>query len=210
MAKINFNERLAEARQRPAYWIERIVLDFTVALESAMRRKNVSGKELAAKIDVSPAYISKVLSGTPNLTVKSMVRLAHALDLRVALRMEDAATFDLGVDLQWGAQEGAIVVLGSDAAATQDAVMVTRQGHNTCPRRRQWSARPPQMQCGRVTVANRLLAGRGFVDGYERQCDFDEFLLIHAVQSSRGRACRRPSHAPAESPGPDTRDWRRG
>ena len=98
MAKINFNERLAEARQRPAYWIERIVLDFTVALESAMRRKNVSGKELAAKIDVSPAYISKVLSGTPNLTVKSMVRLAHALDLRVALRMEDAATFDLGVE----------------------------------------------------------------------------------------------------------------
>ena len=97
MAKINFKERLAEARKRPAYWIERVVLDFTIALTSAMRRKNVSGKELAAKIDVSPAYISKVLNGTPNLTVKSMVQLAHALDLRVALRVEDAATFDLGI-----------------------------------------------------------------------------------------------------------------
>ena len=129
--------------------------------------------------------------------IRTAFELDHMRDVTLqshAVKLEDdfdpkVALPPHAVNLQWGAQEGAIVVLGSDAAATQDAVMVTRQGHNTRPRRRQWSARPPQMQCGRVTVANRLLAGRGFVDGFERQCDFDEFLLIHAVQSSRGLAC---------------------
>jgi transcriptional regulator with XRE-family HTH domain len=100
MARINFRERLSEARNRPAYWIEKIVLDFTVALSSAMRRKNVTGKDLAEKVEVTPAYISKVLNGTPNLTVKSMVQLAHALDLRVTLRVEEASAFGLPISEQ--------------------------------------------------------------------------------------------------------------
>ncbi len=47
------------------------------------------------------------------------------------------------------------------------------------PRRRQRPPRPPQVQGARMPVSDRLLARCRLVDGFERQGDFDEFLLGH-------------------------------
>ena len=62
------------------------------------------------------------------------------------------------------------------------------------PRRRQWSARPPQMQRARMPVANRLLPGGRLVDGVERQSDLDELLAGAAAfttcSTSAGRTTR--------------------
>ena len=89
-----FKDFFAAARQHAEYWAELAILDFTSALESRMERLNVSRAELAERVGASPAYISKVLNGTTNFTVKSMATLAHALGQRISIRVEDQDAAD--------------------------------------------------------------------------------------------------------------------
>lgn len=78
---------LKQARKGVAYWSEHAVLDFTDAIERLMREQDVSRAELGRRIDTSQAYVTKVLSGESNFTVKSMVQLAHALDASIRIEV---------------------------------------------------------------------------------------------------------------------------
>jgi len=42
----------------------------------------------------------------------------------------------------------------------------------------QGPARPPEVQCARVAVADGFLAGAGLVDSFEGQGDFDQFFAV--------------------------------
>lgn len=84
----NRNERLAAVRESPAYLTEAAVLDFTIALWDAMQSEKVSQAELARRIDSAPAYVSRVLGGADNVTLRTMVRMAHALGLRVRVDLQ--------------------------------------------------------------------------------------------------------------------------
>ena len=60
-----------------------------------MQEQGVSRSELAERLDVSRAYITKVLNGHGNMTLRTLVRLALALGLApeisfVPLKAEDA------------------------------------------------------------------------------------------------------------------------
>lgn len=56
---------------------------FDREIQRAMKAQGVNRKELAERIKVSPARITKLLSGEGNLTVRSMVQVALALGLKV-------------------------------------------------------------------------------------------------------------------------------
>ena len=79
---------LQKVRNGIAYLTESAVLDFTIELDRLLKAKNISRAELARRIGSSPAYVTKILNGQGNLTVKSMVALAHALDSRVCIQVE--------------------------------------------------------------------------------------------------------------------------
>ena len=70
------------ARTRVAYHKEGLQLDVASQLIEAMEKGGVSRSELARRLDVSPAYITKVLQGNANLTLTSLAKLAFALDLK--------------------------------------------------------------------------------------------------------------------------------
>lgn len=55
--------------------------------------------------------------------------------------------------------------------------------------RRQWTSRPPQMQRGRMPMADRLLASRSLVNRFEGDCDLDE-LFLGVIRRGHKRACR--------------------
>lgn len=61
-----------------AYWFESAKLEFVRILNQRARRMGMKNKDLAAQIDSSPAYISKVMRGDENLTIESMVKLVRA------------------------------------------------------------------------------------------------------------------------------------
>ncbi len=89
MSRERLRELLDRARSGVVYWTERAVIDFTSDLWEAMRRKRVTQSELAAKVAKNPAYISRILNGAPNITIKTMVEMAYALDMRVSITLQE-------------------------------------------------------------------------------------------------------------------------
>ncbi|MBK9110683.1 MAG: helix-turn-helix domain-containing protein [Nitrospira sp.] len=54
-----------------------------------METSDLSRSELARRMEVSPAYITKVLSGNPNLTIKSLIKLSDALGQELHLELKN-------------------------------------------------------------------------------------------------------------------------
>lgn len=83
---------MEEVAGEDTYWIERAKVDFAAALESQRRNAGLSYKDIADRIKSSAAYISKIFRGDSNLTIESMVKLAHAtggcLEVRVVSKAE--------------------------------------------------------------------------------------------------------------------------
>lgn len=66
--------------EEEAFAIEALVFSTQVALQKAMNRSGVTNKELAERLGMSPARVSQVFSSNgPNLTLKTIARIAHAL-----------------------------------------------------------------------------------------------------------------------------------
>jgi transcriptional regulator with XRE-family HTH domain len=79
----SFKQLLEAAERRPEYWEEGAILDFTEALYDAMQCQGVTRAELARRLGTSQAYITRVLSGNANFTLRTMSKLAHALGMRL-------------------------------------------------------------------------------------------------------------------------------
>ena len=87
MKKKLFEELFDEAKERGTYWAASIILDFTEGLHKLMKANGVTRSDLAWRLGVSPAYITKVLRGNVNFTVDSMVRLVRAAGGEVHLQV---------------------------------------------------------------------------------------------------------------------------
>ena len=87
MAKKSFKSLLEKARQRDAYRVAKAIQDFTEDLFRLMEGRDVTKAELARRIGKSPAYVTKVFRGNSNFTIDSMVKLAHALDGQLCIRV---------------------------------------------------------------------------------------------------------------------------
>ena len=75
----NLQQLLARARQGHAYKREKIVLALTEEMLSLMEQQGINKTQLAAKLGKSKPYITKILSGTANFTLDSLIQLADAL-----------------------------------------------------------------------------------------------------------------------------------
>lgn len=63
----------------------------TEGLHRMMEVNGVSRSELARRLGVSPAYVTKVLRGNVNITLDSMVRLVRAAGGEVSLQVAPKA-----------------------------------------------------------------------------------------------------------------------
>jgi transcriptional regulator with XRE-family HTH domain len=91
MKKASFKELLDQAKDRDTYWVGSLILDFTEGLHKIMESNGVSRSELARRLGVSPAYVTKVLRGNVNFTLDSMVRLVRAAGGEVGLQVTPKA-----------------------------------------------------------------------------------------------------------------------
>src|SRR3989337_4489291 len=91
MKKKSFKELIKEAKERDTYWAASTILDFTEGLHKIMEANGITRSDLARRLGVSPAYITKVLRGNVNFTVDSMVRLVRAAGGEVSLQVAPKA-----------------------------------------------------------------------------------------------------------------------
>lgn len=71
---------LKRAKTRPDYYQETILLEVARRISDAMEKQGVSRAELARKLGVSSAYITKVLRGHENFSLQTLARIAGALE----------------------------------------------------------------------------------------------------------------------------------
>ena len=80
-------ELFTDFKDDPAYITEHSILDFTEKLELKMKELKVTRAELARRLGVSKPFVTKLFNGNPNMTIKTMVSILHALDCRLYLDM---------------------------------------------------------------------------------------------------------------------------
>ena len=83
-----FEGEIARYRRHPDFVLEQLTYDITAAICQAMEEKGLSRSDLARKLGVSPAYITKLLNSSSNLTLRTLVNIALALDLQIDVNLE--------------------------------------------------------------------------------------------------------------------------
>ncbi|WP_036218154.1 helix-turn-helix domain-containing protein [Marinospirillum minutulum] len=94
-----FSKLLEQAKNGNDYWVAKISQDFTEEVSQIMQQKHITKKDLADKLETSPAYITKVMRGNTNFTVESMVKIANSLDMQLHVHLapkdSDVRWFDV-------------------------------------------------------------------------------------------------------------------
>lgn len=81
------NDYVNEIRKTKQYFMYSLLVKINEAICARMKQKMINQKEFALKLGVSSAYISKILNGKPNLSIKSLVDIAFALDLNLNINL---------------------------------------------------------------------------------------------------------------------------
>lgn len=104
MADSKKKTSLRTLRSRVDYWAEGPMLDFVEDLSSIMKQEGISQAELAKRTDTQAAYVSQILEGDTNFTIKSMVKLALALDHKIRIHLAPLSAQTQWFDLYTGPQ----------------------------------------------------------------------------------------------------------
>lgn len=83
-----FTDLFNWAKEQEEYWLEAIKIKFAEQILSHIDTLKISRKELACRLGSSPAYITKILRGSSNFTLKSMINIAQALDCELCLDLK--------------------------------------------------------------------------------------------------------------------------
>lgn len=75
-----FATLFAEAEKRDEYHVAGIKIEIAEQIYTMMEKRGVSQSDLARRLGKNRAYISKILKGTTNFTVDTLVRIARKLN----------------------------------------------------------------------------------------------------------------------------------
>lgn len=83
-----FLSKLSKYENKSSYIAEELLLQVTEKIVELLIQKKMTRTELSAKMKVSKPYITKILNGNENLTLKTLVNIAHALDTKICIQFE--------------------------------------------------------------------------------------------------------------------------
>ena len=95
------------AKGDDAYWTELALLEFTEDVVARMEHLGLSRSELASRIDSSPAYVTKILRGSSNFTLQSMVKIARAVGCGLRTHLQPEGTESRWLDSEKNSSCGA-------------------------------------------------------------------------------------------------------
>src|SRR5437879_9154435 len=77
-----FKDELGTVRKTFEYRLERILIQLGEDICRLMGDQQISRAEVAERLGVSRAYVTKVLNGNPNLTIKTLRSEEHTSELQ--------------------------------------------------------------------------------------------------------------------------------
>lgn len=60
----------------PTYWLTDVQIEVFNLLNTYMEENNLTQKQVAEKLNVSPSYVSQILNGNFNFTISKLIELA--------------------------------------------------------------------------------------------------------------------------------------
>lgn len=85
-----YSQLVAAASQSVHYWAQAAMRNFVRDLGERMDASEIKKSDLAAVLEVSPAYVTKVMRGDANFTLETMTKLAMAVGGRLDVRIVDS------------------------------------------------------------------------------------------------------------------------
>jgi transcriptional regulator with XRE-family HTH domain len=83
-----FEQWVEQYREDPEYQFEMASLAFGECVVSRMEALGLRRSDLAARMGVSKPRVTQILAGDENLTLKTMVAMANALEMAVSLSLK--------------------------------------------------------------------------------------------------------------------------
>lgn len=104
----------SSARSRRLLREEELILDVTEVLTECLHKRGITQTELATRLGKSKGFVSQVLAGGRNLTLRTVADIADALDCSAIIRLagrEELSRMRFAAPVRGGMSE--IVRLGS-------------------------------------------------------------------------------------------------
>lgn len=79
----SLDKKFQEAYETDDFWVSDFLFDFAEIVSDELSEQGLNQSEFAEMIGVSRQRLSNILGGNSNLTVKTMVKIAHALSQRL-------------------------------------------------------------------------------------------------------------------------------
>ncbi|WP_129781785.1 helix-turn-helix domain-containing protein [Peristeroidobacter soli] len=89
MSKLNDWVEASPERER-IYAQEKLIVDTAEEIWEAMDKLEVSKAQLAASLGKSKAFVSQILTGSRNMTLRTLADIASSLGKKVCVRLLDA------------------------------------------------------------------------------------------------------------------------
>lgn len=102
---------------RRLYAQEDLIIETTEAIWERMHQLGISKKDLSEKMGRSKAYISQILSGSRNMTLRTLADIAYHLDIEPKIEFTDIEkdeTHQLFVERGKPLSETLVIVAGQD------------------------------------------------------------------------------------------------
>jgi transcriptional regulator with XRE-family HTH domain len=84
-----FDELMSDPEFRKLYAIEGLIADASQFISDLLERRNMKQADLARVLNKTPAFVSQLLSGKTNITVRTLAEVAHALGASVKIEAVD-------------------------------------------------------------------------------------------------------------------------
>jgi len=101
------DEKINQYKDDEEYILEGLILNITEKISRRLNEPGWSKKKLATEMNVSPPFITKLLNGSNNFTLKTIVKLSVVLNLEVEyllnnhyIEENDSCEFFTSVDSQ--------------------------------------------------------------------------------------------------------------
>ena len=87
-----FDELMLDPEFRKHYAVEGFIGDTAELIWRMLVRRNMKQADLARKLNKSPAFVSQLLNGKANMTVRTLAEVVYALGATVKIDAKDEST----------------------------------------------------------------------------------------------------------------------
>jgi transcriptional regulator with XRE-family HTH domain len=87
-----FDELMLDPEFKKLYAIEGLIADTAQMISDLLERRNLKQADLARLLNKTPAFVSQLLNGKANMTVRTLAEVVYALGANVRIDAHDEST----------------------------------------------------------------------------------------------------------------------